>query len=270
MLAKAGAAYNNSDNSKQMGLDRCFMDRHSARVEQNASTTADLDDAQILLAEDDSASGRFLSTSFEALGCRVIWHADGQTALNAAITTSFDLLVIDLNLPQLDGASLLRQLRTHINAASRATVAVATSAEWNIEKRQIAHAAGFTGVIGKPCTTSELRHMLETHIDFHKLPVCHDGAALHAAGSMANLTALRRLFVQELTTLSQDLPALYRDRPRLLDRLHRLCASAGFCGAPALASACQHWLALLRTDPDCDEGRTQFEQALHAARSAFS
>lgn len=246
------------------------MDRHSARVEQNASTTADRDGAQILLAEDDSTSGHFLSASIEALGCRVVWHADGQMALNAAIATPFDLLVIDVHLPQLDGASLLRQLRSHSKACSRATVAVATSAEWSAEYRQTAHDAGFASVIEKPCTITELRHMLETHVDFRKLPVRHDSAALQAAGSAANLTALRRLFAQELSTLKHEFPALCRDRHRLLGRLHRLCASAGFCGAPALASACQHWLAQLRTDPSCDEGRRQFEQALHAACSAFS
>ncbi|MGB8633980.1 MAG: response regulator [Rhodanobacteraceae bacterium] len=238
-------------------------------MEQNASATGPRGGAKILLAEDDPASGRFLSTAMKALGCHVACLADGRAALNAATTERFDLLVIDLKLPKLDGAALLQQLRDHADAASRTAPAIATSAEWDDAQRQATRDAGFAGMLQKPCTASQLQHMLETHLDFRVLPVCLDGAALQAAGGAANLAALRRLFAEELSTLGNELPALCQDRSRLVERLHRLCASAGFCGAPALAAACRQWLAMLRDDERCDEGRVPFEEALAAARRVF-
>ena len=239
-------------------------------MEQNASATGQKEDAKILLAEDDPASGRFLSTAMEALGCRVVCLADGLAALHAATSQRFDLLVLDRRLPQLDGVSLLLQLRDHVGAASRMAPAIATSAEWDDVQRQAMRGAGFAGMLQKPCTASQLQHMLETHLDFRALPVCLDGAALRAAGGAANLAALRRLFAEELSTLDNELPALCEDRSRLVERLHRLCASAGFCGAPALGAACRQWLAMLRDDQRSDEGREPFEEALAAARRVFS
>ena len=246
------------------------MGRHSDRVEQNASATGPQGRAKILLAEDDPASGRFLCAAMESLGCRVLCMADGPAALDVATSERFEVLVLDRGLPRLDGVALLRQLRANAEAASRAAPAIATSAEWDDVQRRAMRDAGFSGVLQKPCTTTQLQHMLEAHVDFRMLPVSVDSTALQAAGNAANLAALRRLFAEELKVLGTELPALYRDRDSLPDRLHRLCASAGFCGAPALAAACRQWLAMLREDQGNDTGRAHFEEALAAARSRFA
>src|SRR5580704_17754150 len=66
---------------------------------------------RILLAEDDEALGRFVRQGLEAENHTVEIFADGELAKNAATENEFDLVVLDLNLPKLDGVSVLRHLR---------------------------------------------------------------------------------------------------------------------------------------------------------------
>jgi HPt (histidine-containing phosphotransfer) domain-containing protein len=70
--------------------------------------------------------------------------------------------------------------------------------------------------------------------------VLDDAQALSAAGGdMAIVAALRGLFATELDALPAEIEALAMrsDIAGLRDRLHRLDASAGFCGAPTLQAA---------------------------------
>ena len=66
---------------------------------------------KILIAEDDEALGRFVRQGLEAENHSVDVFADGEQARNAVSENDYDLVVLDLNLPKLDGVSVLRHLR---------------------------------------------------------------------------------------------------------------------------------------------------------------
>ena len=66
---------------------------------------------RILIVEDDSELGDGLSVGLRQSGFAVDWVADGISAVHALQTTAFDLLVLDLGLPGLDGMAVLRQAR---------------------------------------------------------------------------------------------------------------------------------------------------------------
>lgn len=67
---------------------------------------------RILLAEDDIMLGEALQEALIAQGFAVDWLKDGESALAAATTEDFDLLVLDLGLPRRDGMEVLRELRS--------------------------------------------------------------------------------------------------------------------------------------------------------------
>src|SRR6266581_4425658 len=67
---------------------------------------------RILVAEDDPALGSFVRKGLEAEHYAVDVSADGEQARAMAGELDFDLVVLDLNLPRLDGVSILRFLRT--------------------------------------------------------------------------------------------------------------------------------------------------------------
>src|SRR5258707_10377733 len=67
---------------------------------------------RILVAEDDTALSSFVKKGLEAEHYAVDVSADGEQARAMAGELDFDLVVLDLNLPRLDGIAILRHLRT--------------------------------------------------------------------------------------------------------------------------------------------------------------
>jgi DNA-binding response OmpR family regulator len=66
---------------------------------------------RILIAEDDEALARFVRQGLEGEHYAVDVFPDGEQARIAAAEHDYDLVILDLNLPKLDGVSVLRQLR---------------------------------------------------------------------------------------------------------------------------------------------------------------
>ncbi len=66
---------------------------------------------RILMAEDDEALGRFVRQGLESEHYCVEVFADGEQARTAAMNADYDVVILDLNLPRLDGVSVLRQIR---------------------------------------------------------------------------------------------------------------------------------------------------------------
>lgn len=67
---------------------------------------------RILIAEDDEALARFVRQGLEGEHYSVDVLPDGEQARAAATQFDYDLVILDLNLPKLDGVSVLRQLRS--------------------------------------------------------------------------------------------------------------------------------------------------------------
>jgi DNA-binding response OmpR family regulator/outer membrane protein OmpA-like peptidoglycan-associated protein len=67
---------------------------------------------RMLIAEDDPALAGFVKKGLEAEHYAVDVSADGERARALASEINYDLMVLDLNLPRLDGVSILRQVRT--------------------------------------------------------------------------------------------------------------------------------------------------------------
>ncbi|OPX55985.1 two-component system, OmpR family, response regulator [Oceanospirillum multiglobuliferum] len=65
----------------------------------------------LLVVEDDVTIAQFICNGFKALGFTVSHVSDGYDALNLMVETPFDVAIVDLMLPSLDGLSLIRSLR---------------------------------------------------------------------------------------------------------------------------------------------------------------
>jgi two-component system, chemotaxis family, protein-glutamate methylesterase/glutaminase len=66
---------------------------------------------RILIAEDDEALARFVRQGLEAERYTVDVVADGEQARTEALDSEYDIVILDLNLPRLDGVTVLRHLR---------------------------------------------------------------------------------------------------------------------------------------------------------------
>lgn len=70
---------------------------------------------RILLVEDDPTLGNGIRTALGRAGLTVDWLMDGGSASQALETETFDLVVLDIGLPKMDGLSLLKKLRDEGN-----------------------------------------------------------------------------------------------------------------------------------------------------------
>ena len=108
-----------------------------------------------ILAVDDSASMRqMVSFTLKGAGYDVVEAADGAQALEAAKGRKFDLVLSDVNMPVMDGISLIKELRSL--PAFRFTPILMLTTESGDGKKAEGKAAGATGWIVKPFSPDQL------------------------------------------------------------------------------------------------------------------
>jgi DNA-binding response OmpR family regulator len=88
-----------------------FAEIASVRTRHDAADSYRDFAMRLLLVEDDRALGQGIRVALGVEGYTLDWLQDGVAALHALRTESFDLLLLDLGLPRLDGLDLLQQLR---------------------------------------------------------------------------------------------------------------------------------------------------------------
>jgi DNA-binding response OmpR family regulator len=107
---------------------------------------------RILLVEDDQMIGEGLRTALRRSGYAVDWVRDGRAADATLATERFDLVLLDLGLPQRDGVEVLRSLRVR---GDRTPVIVVTARD-SLESRVQGLDAGADDYIVKPFELDEL------------------------------------------------------------------------------------------------------------------
>lgn len=111
--------------------------------------------SKTVLIVDDSASMRQLvAFALQDAGYDVISAVDGKDALAKSNGSKVSMVVTDLNMPQMDGLELIRQLRTR--PAYRFTPIVMLTTESQESKKQEGKKVGASGWIVKPFTPEQL------------------------------------------------------------------------------------------------------------------
>lgn len=104
--------------------------------------------ARIFVIEDNSANLELMRYLLAACGYEPVTFEDGQVALEAAQIKAPDLIICDIQMPQMDGYAILNRLRA-IPALARTPV-VAVTALAMVGDRDKILAAGFDGYLSKP------------------------------------------------------------------------------------------------------------------------
>jgi CheY-like chemotaxis protein len=110
---------------------------------------------KILVAEDNPASSELIMEVLSGRGYEIIEACDGREALEKIEETEPDLVLLDIQLPILDGFAVLSQLRQNPRFASLCVVAL--TANVMKEDREKGLRAGFDAYIGKPIDAAALR-----------------------------------------------------------------------------------------------------------------
>ena len=108
-----------------------------------------------ILAADDSASMReMVKISLGSAGFEVTSAADGEEALRLAASSTFDLVLLDVNMPLRDGFEVTRALRAE--PGYRNTPILMLTTESSADSKREGKSAGATGWITKPFQQAQL------------------------------------------------------------------------------------------------------------------
>ncbi|HYQ27292.1 MAG TPA: response regulator [Polyangiaceae bacterium] len=119
--------------------------------------------AKIMTVDDSVSLRKLVASALQAAGHSVSEADSGASALSVAQTTTFDLVISDLNMPGMDGLTLvshLRKLPTY-----RATPILILTTEMDPQKKQAAKAAGATGWLVKPFDPAQLLATIRKVLD---------------------------------------------------------------------------------------------------------
>ena len=114
------------------------------------------DNAKTVLVIDDASLVRlYYRSALEAAGFRVVEALNGLEALETLLGTAVDLLVVDVNMPQMDGLTFLRTLRGKALPLA-STPALVISSEAQAQDMAAARAAGANFYVVKPLSPENL------------------------------------------------------------------------------------------------------------------
>jgi PAS domain S-box-containing protein len=121
----------------------------------------DLTGRMVLVTDDSAANRRLLDLMLRNMKATVTLCEDGPTALKAWSAQPFDLLLFDINMPQMAGTELIREIRKREKAAHLPhTKALAVTANAMPDQVRDYLAAGFNGCLSKPFTLDRLKAMI--------------------------------------------------------------------------------------------------------------
>jgi CheY-like chemotaxis protein/HPt (histidine-containing phosphotransfer) domain-containing protein/anti-sigma regulatory factor (Ser/Thr protein kinase) len=116
----------------------------------------------VLLVEDNAINRRVAELFLERAGCEVVLAADGAEALAALRERSVDLVLMDVQMPVMDGLEATRRIRQDVPGGTRIPVVGLTASALK-EQAEDCRAAGMDDVIAKPIERERLEAVLERY-----------------------------------------------------------------------------------------------------------
>jgi DNA-binding response OmpR family regulator len=169
---------------------------------------------KIFLLEDEIMLNESIQEYLEAIGHRVISCIDGEKAMAVLRDQSFDLFILDINVPSVDGLTLLERL----HALKIHTPAIYISALVDIEDISRAYDLGCYDYLKKPFHLKELALHIDRVMLSNEVPRVHLRLSKNYSYDQEHNTLLFNGFPQILTKRqSQIIDLLARNRGRVVD-----------------------------------------------------
>ncbi len=242
--------------SFELVLSRATGSARSATAAPATPVPTSFHGRHILFAEDHSQSAQIVLEMLDSLGCKTDLASNGAEAVESARAGAYDLILMDMQMPGMDGLTATRAIRALPGHGH--TPIIALTANAFAEDRQRCLDAGMNAHLGKPVTPSTLAAALGQYLSGR--PVSSDAAAacdselsralLQIQGLdvgpawrrspeaiVAYRTQLERFInahEHEMTRLREHLASAEHDAAR--DLAHNLKGIAGLVGAHRVAA----------------------------------
>ena len=144
------------------GIERALRPSLSSPMPQTAAhqEAGNLGGAHVLLAEDNPVNQSLALAHLRKLGCRVTLANNGLEALAATRREAFDLILMDCQMPEMDGYEATRRIRAEEKGGRRIPI-IAVTANAMQSDREICLACGMDDFLPKPYKQNQLQSLLE-------------------------------------------------------------------------------------------------------------
>jgi len=122
----------------------------------------------ILVVEDHAINRKLIGVLLGRMGCKVTFCEDGQQAVDIVQVQAFDAILMDVNMPVMDGLTATRTIRAMDGVVGATPIIVFTADVMN-EARERAADAGANDFLPKPVQIASLRAVLQQQLPKHKL-----------------------------------------------------------------------------------------------------
>jgi two-component system, chemotaxis family, chemotaxis protein CheY len=118
----------------------------------------------ILVVDDSSTVRKFVSVSLSMQGFHVVTAEDGMDALEKLPREPIDLIITDLNMPNMDGMELIRTLRENPNYKELPIIILTSLNENDLKKES--HSLGIQSYLNKPFSLEKVQYEVAKYISW--------------------------------------------------------------------------------------------------------
>ncbi len=194
--------------------------------------TADLCGMRVLLAEDHPFNQAVISEVLRKVGCSVIIASNGREAVQAVQDHPFDMILMDIQMPEVDGFEATRQIRAL--EAGRTIPIIAQTAHAFAEDKAEALAAGMDDYVSKPLRPAALRACVQRlarpagRVSASGPPVSQpgDSGSSDAASAHVDLGVLLERLGGDEQALTEVVDMFFKETPMLVSHAE-LAADSG-------------------------------------------
>ncbi|MBN4079084.1 response regulator [Beggiatoa alba] len=215
-----------------------------------------LDGISILIAEDNPINAKFVSTILQKSGANTLIVSDGTSVVDAYSNGKFDIILMDINMPIMNGIEATKHIRTLEEATSHIPILGLTAVSY-VDEQTAYKDAGLDDVLEKPIAVDELLHEIaywvhakKTQPSIHiatksnshkvaaiKINPLSNKTSLNQLGIDENLsTTMYDMLLAELPNTRKILSAAYakNDWAHLRNEIHRFLGGLSYCNVPQL------------------------------------
>jgi CheY-like chemotaxis protein len=240
---------------------------------------------RVLLAEDGEDNQTLIATHLRKVGLEVVIAGDGKQAVDQVKAHKFDLVLMDMQMPEMDGYSATRMLRQ----LGHTLPIVALTANAMAEDRVRCLNAGCTEYLSKPISRTQLLRTVARFINaaggaMPESPQAPAAPVLVPVESTVDMTGgglqsefvneptVRRLlekFIDRLPERVSTIAGLIEreDLAALKQAVHQLKGAGGGYGFPRITEAAGAAEEIIRTEADLDSIRREVESLMDVVRT---
>nr|MCU0355500.1 response regulator [Cytophagales bacterium] len=183
----------------------------------------------ILLVEDNRMNQLVVKKFLEKWGMRLQIAENGIEAIEKLRSAEFDLVLMDLQMPQMDGYKTARHIRQNLDAPARKIPIVALTASATTDVRRKTVEAGMNDFVAKPFDPRDLHLKI---LKFTNAPAWNDmptnapEETAASGGGYVNLQYLEEISANNQEFITDMLRLFLRQMPQFVEKLKKSCETA--------------------------------------------